>query len=143
LLTDCVEIEGVSTMPQFELQPEIIRELIEIGSTGRFELLHSLHSPAEMEYHGRMMILGKDLWYRVADTLNTRDLVALIKCLTIAERELKGWGGGSGSAVIWLFKRLLEIDHDDRARLIDWILEHTRNDYVPFGTINYHAKSLD
>lgn len=65
-----------------------------------------------------MMILGKDQWYQVVDTLTTLDLVALIKCLTIAERELRGWGGGSGSAVIWLFKRLHGIDHDDRVQLL-------------------------
>ena len=69
-------------------------------------------------------------------------VVALIKCLTIAEQVYDGWKAGSVSPVIWLFKNLSSREPEFSNSVADWVLANTENDYLPFGTMNLGAKSL-
>jgi hypothetical protein len=86
------------------------------------------------------MRLGRDQWNQVADTLSENDLVSLIKALTLLE-QYPGFRAGGVAPVIWLFRCLP--DGNARVALVNWILGHTENEYVPFGTSNHGAKSLD
>ncbi len=43
-------------------------------------------------------------WTEAARGLSGDDLAAVIRLLTLAEESVTGWGGGSVSPVIWLFR---------------------------------------
>ncbi len=86
------------------------------------------------------MRLRPETWYQIADTLSENKIVALIKALTLLE-QYPSFKAGSVAPAIWLFRRLP--DANGRVELINWILNHTENDYLPFGSSNHGAKSLD
>jgi hypothetical protein len=88
------------------------------------------------------MRLGPETWFSIAESLNTEDVVALIKCLTIAERIFDDWKAGSGSPVVWLYKRLTNLAPNITETVAEWVLSNTENHYLPFGTTNRGAKSL-
>ena len=67
---------------------------------------------------------------------------ALIRAITVAERDFPSFGGGSVSGVIWTFHRLDQRKAGSVDALADWILAHTENIYVPFGRNNGGARSL-
>ena len=69
------------------------------------------------------------------------DLAALIKTLTVLEERLPEFRAGSVSPVIWLFRRLSDRSPADLTPLVDWVLAHTQNPYLPFGTSNFGARS--
>lgn len=79
---------------------------------------------------------------RTIESLTSEDLVSLIKALTIGEREFKGWKSGSVSPVIRLFRKLCEVDPSQIDIVAKWILEHTTNPYLPWGTTRTQAKSI-
>lgn len=87
------------------------------------------------------MRLTPHSWYEVAVSLDDAQLIACIKALTVLER-LPNFGAGSVSPVIWLFRKLSERSHDDLTPVIDWVLSHTDNPYLPFGSHNLGAHSL-
>ncbi|MBM4308409.1 MAG: hypothetical protein FJ115_16360 [Deltaproteobacteria bacterium] len=81
-------------------------------------------------------------WDSVTGTLSKDEIVSLLKGLVAAEEKLK-WTGGSVSAIIWVFRELERRDTDLTTKIAEWILQHTSNPYVPFGTTNFGARSLD
>ncbi|MFC1681533.1 hypothetical protein ACFL1S_07095 [Pseudomonadota bacterium] len=122
---------------------DVIETLILIGtdveSHGRWDSkdLHSLKNIISInEAFGDWNILAK--------ILKTNELTALIKGLTIAERELS-WTGGSASGGWRLYKALVErrtgatwtapesfndpIVHE----VTEWVLTNRSNEYLPFG----------
>lgn len=86
------------------------------------------------------MRLGPGAWRQIADTLSEDALVHLIKALTVLERY-PHFMAGSVSPVIWLFHCLPNAS--ERGELINWILSHSENHYLPFGSSNFGAKTLD
>jgi hypothetical protein len=125
-----------------EIPDEILHKLIETGRSDDFSHMSSSFAVQEQHRYGYIMRLGPEAWLSLAESLNTEDLVALIKCLTKAERSLEDWMAGSVSPVIWLFRRLANLDPKYANTIADWILANTENDYLPFGTRNLGAKSL-
>lgn len=87
------------------------------------------------------MRLAPHSWYEVAVTLDDAQLIACIKALTVLER-LPNFSAGSVSPVIWLFRKLSERSPDDLTSVIDWVLTHTDNHFLPFGSHNLGAQSL-
>ena len=88
------------------------------------------------------MRLAPQSWYEVAASLDDAQLIACIKALTALER-LPNFKAGSVSPVIWLFRKLSERSRDDLTPVIDWVLAHTENPYLPFGSNNLGAQSLE
>ncbi|GHU21141.1 hypothetical protein FACS189475_10360 [Betaproteobacteria bacterium] len=88
------------------------------------------------------MRLAPHSWDAVAASLDDAQLIACIKALTVLER-LPNFVAGSVSPVIWLFRRLSERSDDDLTSVIDWVLTHTDNSYLPFGSYNYGAQSME
>jgi hypothetical protein len=74
--------------------------------------------------------------------MSTEDLAALIKGLTVAEKQFH-WAGGSVAAAIWVFRELQKRDSGLSRVVADWILVRTNNPYLPFGSHNRHARSVD
>lgn len=105
-----------------------------------------------------------DAYYAIADEMEQAKLIAYIRMLTIAENTYAHCG--SVSPVIWLFRKALEKDgfhyhmsgnmygvsllaRDFQRRpgtrsedLVDWMLSHATNPYLPFGTQTVHSKNV-
>ena len=124
-----------------ELSQNLIQHLIEIGASGRFEDGEKIPSFFPSSRSGSFMRLAPHSWYEVAVTLDDAQLIACIKALTVLER-LPNFSAGSVSPVIWLFRKLSERSPDDLTSVIDWVLTHTDNHFLPFGSHNLGAQSL-
>lgn len=82
-----------------------------------------------------------EAWNAVTEELNIEDLVALVRGLAIAEKQLR-WCGGSVSAVIWTFRALAKRDKARADQLADWILSYSDNPYTPYGSSRGSARSV-
>lgn len=118
----------------------LVDHLVEIGRSGNFRDLEKIGDIFPDARHGAFMRLRPDAWDHVAEILSEDRLLALIKALTLLE-EYPNFKAGSVAPVIWLFRRLPNAN--DRTNLINWILSHTENDYLPFGSSNHGAKSIE
>lgn len=124
-----------------DLPQDLIQHLIEIGASGRFEDAEEIPSRFPSVRSGSFMRLAPQSWYAVAASLDDHQLIACIKALTVLER-LPKFSAGSVSPVIWLFRKLSERSHGDLFSVVDWVLTHTDNPYLPFGSDNLGAQSL-
>jgi hypothetical protein len=120
-----------------------LQKLIQAGKQDDETPLGEWITPQEQALHGGILRKGMGPWRQVADSLGTEDLVALIKCLSRAEQAFPGWGAGSVSPVIVLYNRLCLLDGRRARQVADWVLSNTDNPYLPFGTHNLGAKSVD
>jgi hypothetical protein len=125
-----------------EFPSSFLRRLIAIGETNVFSSLPELFREFPPERVGHFMRQRPDFWYSLADSLPEAELEALVRAITIAERDYPEFGGGSVSGVIWAFRRLQYRTHNNLDSLADWILAHTNNPWAPFGSSNYGARSL-
>jgi hypothetical protein len=124
-----------------EISKELIEHLIKIGSSDHFDDEAASFALASYARSGSFMRLHFLSWYEVADSLGDVELIACLKAVTILER-LPSFKAGSVSPAIWLFRRLSERSQDDLTPVIDWVLSHTDNPYLPFGSYNLGASSL-
>ncbi len=125
-----------------ELSAGLIEYLVEVGASDRYEKCGVLFERFPSAQSGAFMRLAPQEWYKVAEFLSNSELPALIKTLTVVEQQLPNCRAGSVSPVISLFKKLSERSGDDLSELADWILAHTDNPYLPFGSFNHDARSL-
>jgi hypothetical protein len=72
-------------------------------------------------------------WATMASSLDTSDIVALIRLFTLAER-LPGWEAGPRSPVIALAAELKGRDAYP-ADLTRWIKSHSDNRFLPYGSL--------
>jgi hypothetical protein len=119
-----------------------LQRLIAIGAAEDFLELKRLFEEYPPESVGHFMRESKQFWRSAADSLSDFELEALIRAITIAERDFPSFGGGSVSGVIWTFRHLEQRKSCGLNDLADWILAHTSNPYAPFGTSNGGARSL-
>lgn len=124
------------------IEPWIINTLITAGSLPDPEGLEALALLENIRDKDEINNLHWSDWDLVTQTLETEDLISLIRALTVAEHRFS-WTGGSVSAVIWTFRDLEKRQHKQSDLLADWILHRTSNPYEPFGRNNKGAKSLD
>lgn len=114
---------------------EIIQCLITVGReiecdvTPAERVLTSLRSCS----HINRMVLGA--WEFETSHLTNSELTALLKGITYVERELS-WAGGSVAGVVWLFRilRNRSVTMEQIDKTAAWIVENTKNSYIPFGT---------
>lgn len=82
-------------------------------------------------------------WDRVVAGWDAVQVRELIQGLTYFERMFNR-GFGSVPPVANLFRIYASmVESEERDRFADWILRNTVNDYTPYGTSNYGARSLD
>lgn len=125
-----------------EMPDELIAYLVKLGESGRYEECNDIGDRFPMARSGSFMRFAPQPWYDKAEALNASQLASLIKALTVLEQRITNWRAGSVSPVIWLFKKLSERSHEESLELADWILSHTDNPYLPFGSVNHGARSL-
>lgn len=74
-------------------------------------------------------------WDRVTAALSDSDLAALVRSLTVVERELK-WPGGSVSGVIWTFRALGRRGNAALSQnTAAWVESQTENSWAPHGSL--------
>jgi len=125
-----------------EIPTDFLRRLVAIGGSQDFSALRLLFADFPPDSVGHFMRQSPQFWYSIADSLSDIELEALIRAITVAERDFPSFGGGSVSGVIWAFHRLDDRKAGGVDALADWILAHTENIYVPFGRNNGGARSL-
>lgn len=125
-----------------EIPTIFLRRLIAIGESQDFSELRQLFAEFPPDSVGHFMRQSPQFWYSVADSLSDTELEALIRAITVAERDFPSFGGGSVSGVIWTYRRLEQRKRCRIDVLAEWILAHTANDWAPFGSSNGGARSL-
>ena len=122
---------------------DLITELINIGRDEAFEHLPVLIKSSPDHRSGEFMRQLPAFWIGVGDKLSAQEIIALIKALTVAERMVPELKAGSVSPVIWLYRHLRQRFPGEYTELEEWILRETVNNYLPWGTSNHGARSLD
>lgn len=128
-------------MFDFKIPETLIPTLINAGRAPDILQISTLLTPQEQREFGFIMRVRPEPWSWIAEDLSTEELIALIKCLTIAESVYDNWMAGSVSPVIWLFRHLSSRETELSNDVADWVLANTHNPYIPFGSHNYGAKS--
>lgn len=121
---------------------DFLEFMISVGESGRFDSCSEIPLRFPHLASGGVMRLAPQPWYDVAATLEAGRLAALVMALTIAEDAVPNFRSGSVSPVIWLLRNLAERKFDGLDQLADWILQHSTNPYLPFGSHNHGGKSL-
>ncbi len=122
---------------------DLITELIGIGRDEAFDRLPALIGSSPDHRSGQFMRQLPTFWNDIGANLSAQEIIALIKALTVAERKVPEMKAGSVSPVIWLYRHLRQRFPGEYAVLEEWILEEADNDYLPWGTSNHGARSLD
>lgn len=105
----------------------VVCRLIELGADDRLDRPEIESTYSDLRAHERLDNLHWSEWDAVAAALSTQELESLLKGLTIAELRL-GWrGGGSVSAVIWIFRQIQRRSQKDADRLYEWVIRRTAN----------------
>lgn len=124
------------------LTNDLLARLIELGRREEFDELQQLLEEFPQARSGQLMRHPFQVWYEVARRCSRDEVVSLVKALTVAERDLPNFRCGSVSPVISLYRFLLDSTHEDFTELRDWVLAHTRNQYLPFGSSRWRPASL-
>jgi hypothetical protein len=97
---------------------------------------------ANPDWAWRHLIIGNEPWKALAATLPEADLEFVIRGLVLYGGA-GGRTGGSVSPVIVLHRVFVERFPDHHAALTGWIVDHSSNDYEPWGsTLLSAARSL-
>ena len=121
---------------------DFLQRLIAIGAAQTFSSLSEFFDKYPPDRFGHIMRQSSEFWRNAVRPLSDFELESLVRTLTIAERDFPAFGGGSVSGVIFAFHQLQERTQSSLDELADWVLAHTNNPYVPFGTSNHSARSL-
>lgn len=125
-----------------EIPNDFLRRLIAIGESNDYSSLPELFAEFMPRDVCHLMRQGPEYWFALADSLTESELEGLVRAMTVAERDYPSFGGGSVTGTIWVFRRLQQRTHSNLDALADWMLAHTNNPWVPFGSSNHGARSL-
>jgi len=118
-----------------KLYNECIQELISIGKSNSYEKLLVFIENFPEHRSGQIMRQSPQFWYSISESLSDEEIISLIKTFTIAEKIVPEWKAGSVAPVIWLFSKLRERTNSEQKELSDWIIQHTENTYLPYGSM--------
>jgi hypothetical protein len=91
-------------------------------------------SDTEIDKYAALMQLPLSSWQGVLQSLESAQLIALLKFFTLAEQHLSGWEAGARSPVIAIAKALRDQSAypDD---LTTWIRANSNNRFLPHGSL--------
>ncbi len=116
-------------MTKHTIDTATVMRLVELGRCADIDTPATLDRFKDLETRSGLRG-GGDYWETAAQLLDTADLVALVKGLTVADEHL-GWRAGSVAAAIWVFSVLAERDPYAALELVGkWIPAHSTNGYV-------------
>ena len=122
---------------------DLITKLIAIGRDEAFDRLPALIGSSADYRSGKFMRELPEFWTSIAADLTAQEIIALIKALTVTERDVAEMKAGSVSPIIWLYRHLRQKFPGQYIELEEWVLRQTDNDYLPWGTSNHGARSPD
>jgi hypothetical protein len=130
-------------MTDGEISAAVLLRLVRAGNDPDVErALRESFPEDERRSVGSIVRFSPAPWTASASTLSRDELAALVRALTIAEVILDGWTAGSVSPVIWTY-RVFQLKFADQANVLaDWVLSRTANEYLPYGTSNFGARSV-
>ena len=118
-------------MTEDTIDAATIMRLVELGRCADIDTPATLDRFRDLETRSELGRSHWDYWKPVAESLDTADLVALVKGLTVADEHLLGWRAGSVAAAIWVFSVLADRDPYVALELVGkWIPAHSTNGYV-------------
>ena len=121
---------------------EAIVTLIQIGRSDKPDDPSTQQCFERIRKYGAINREHWTTWDQVTQPMETDELIALTKGLTLAEKYL-GWVGGSVAASIWTFRELQRRDSALADEVANWMLPRTANAWVPFGSQNYGTRSVE
>jgi hypothetical protein len=119
-----------------------VEVLIEIGKSGDAD---DPATAAHLVSIGGYDSINREHWHawdQITDAMPTDELVDLTKGLTLTAEHHR-WGGGSVAGAIWTFRQIQRRDSAVADEVADWILPRTRNPWVPYGSQNHGARSVE
>ncbi len=124
------------------INPKLIDKLISAGRSPEAKLGQITKEIEDLAPYGSINTRGPDFWKTIPPDIKDDDLFAIIRAVTLAEKEYQ-WSGGSAAAVIWIFRKIQLRSLPLSDEVANWVLANTENYYLPFGFNNYGARSLD
>ncbi|MEI6541658.1 MAG: hypothetical protein WCO86_19365 [Planctomycetota bacterium] len=122
---------------------QVVETLIEIGNGCEGPVLSELSAKLDsLQRYDEINREHWSAWDQVTGAMPLDRLIGLAKGLTLAE-DFLNWAGGSVAAVIWVFREIQKRDDKRANEVADWILPRTQNPYVPFGRLNFRARTSD
>jgi hypothetical protein len=117
-----------------ELQPALLRQLIEFDREDKLAQLEQLLGSDDKQRLSGLMTLDHAQWRAAAGPLPDADLLHLIRFFAVAE-NLPGWEAGAKSPVIPLARLLRDRGARLDKSLLQWLRGVNDNRYLPYGPL--------
>jgi hypothetical protein len=125
-----------------EIPNPVLNDLIALGKLSENNEAERNQIFNQLKPFDRCGRMHANAWISATEKLNVEQLSTLARGLVYAEESLPGWNGGSVSGVIWVFQAYQKQAPKNSDELANWILYHSTNNYVPYGTSRGGAKSV-
>jgi hypothetical protein len=107
---------------------------VALGSSSDLEETGLVAGVGDLRAHVGLSTLHWSDWEEVCENLDVAQHVALLKALTLAEKHA-GWGGGSVSPIIWVYRALEpRVSYETAHALASWVIARSDNGFAPFGS---------
>ncbi|MGI9322437.1 MAG: hypothetical protein ACR2PJ_02540 [Pseudomonadales bacterium] len=113
---------------------DLLESIAAAAGDGLEQVSSALLADLRLETSQWLMRCGPGDW-AVAEQLDSRRLVALVRFFTLVERDVSGWEAGSKSPVI-AFVNMLKARGEFTPELRKWIKGHSDNRYLPYGSVS-------
>ena len=128
-------MEAMQSLGYWPLDPVTASVLIDLGNAdveSCDDLTDKLNKLARYSFY--LLARGTDIRFECIRQMPRENAGSLIRGLAIAEEFGYSESGGSVSLVNWSFNIFRQVHPlEDWARLADWIVVHTTNQYIPFN----------
>ena len=105
-----------------------------VSQRAQLEALTDVIDAEQQQLHAELMTLPQKTWEDAVSALPDNDIYHLMRFFTVAEMQLPGWEANDKSPVIWLNKILKARGKPLSKEQIQWIKQHTRNRFLPYGS---------
>ncbi|TQV80145.1 hypothetical protein FKG94_10785 [Exilibacterium tricleocarpae] len=112
-----------------------LQQFIDLSRRDAWDQLQQLFPGDSLQQQSRLMRLGKQRWFAIADDFDSDAIVHLVRFFTVAEMQLPGWEAGAESPVVWLVKVLRRRKNPPARELLVWIKANSTNKFLPNGAL--------
>jgi len=116
------------------LSEQVLSRLVACAMADRLDEPGMGLTQVEVSSFAPLMQLKWNLWSSLLMSLNTEQLIALARFLTLAEERLTGWQSGANSPVIAIAK-VLRAENSWPDDLTEWVRENSTNRFIPHGSL--------
>ncbi|MGI9287387.1 MAG: hypothetical protein ACR2P1_18530 [Pseudomonadales bacterium] len=117
------------------ISADVLLRFIDISQQAQLDTIADVLDAEQQQLHARLMTLPRKAWEDAVVTLSDADVYHLMRFFTVAEMQLPGWEANDKSPVIWLNKILKARGKPLGKGQIQWIKQHTRNRFLPYGSV--------